>query len=225
LNDIVFELHSKKSWLKEECGWVLCNALQILQIYQKRDDKKTMQKLKPFVEYTLNELESLGLSKTPEGIAIWIAARSVSTNIVYPKNVFRDDDPFNSKGHTVLVKAMKGASKNSQDVSQSSLGSTWSHKLHFAWEVIFSALLEPNGNPARFSALWREFVDGLFSYITIMHPLTLFRGVVFKCCLRTEEVLGIFTYTKIYSHRSCVLHQIYDRTKFSSLFYQSTFQR
>ena len=116
-------------------------------------------------ENLLRMFDSNGLSKSPEGIAIWITARSIYPEIQVPKKVWKNGDPLHRKERTSLARALKETSSNedSKDVKKNDVQrGTWVPRLHYAWEVVFEELLKTEPSRMEFSDLWVEAVDSKY---------------------------------------------------------------
>ena len=113
-------------------------------------------------ENLVRMLDSNHLSKTLEGIAVWITARSEYPDIEVPKKVWKQSDPLHRKERTSLARALKETSSNedSKDVKKHEFQrGTWIPRLHYAWEVVFEELLKAEPSRMEFSDLWVEAVD------------------------------------------------------------------
>ncbi|MCJ1384303.1 DNA-directed DNA polymerase [Xylographa soralifera] len=154
--DIIFELAKKKSWLREECGWVLCAALKDLHI---------MDPI--YIEVLFEKLHSTGLTKTPEGVGLWITAQQAYPDIKYPKHVWHHGNPLHRKETASLARILKETSTHHAaegTAKKTSQRGTWTSRLHFSWDVVFKALLLDRPKQLAFSDLWTEAVDnGLFA--------------------------------------------------------------
>ena len=149
--DIIFELAKKKSWLREECGWVLCVAL------------KAQPAMEPaYVQVVFEKLHSNGLTKTPEGVGLWITSQHVCPNVNYPKHVWHHGNPLHRKEKASLARILKDTSSNhdlEDTVKQIPQRGKWVSRLHFSWDVVFEALLRDRPTQLDFSDLWTEAVD------------------------------------------------------------------
>ena len=159
--NLIFELAKKKSWLREECGWVLCAAL---------NDSNTMNTT--YVEVLFEKLHLSGLAKTPEGVGLWIAAMQAYPNVKYPKHVWHHGDPLHRKERTSLARILKETSTNHDTEGtpkKTSQRGSWTSRLHFSWDVVFKALLQERPKQLAFSDLWTEAVD---SELLLLSKLT-----------------------------------------------------
>ncbi|KAL4945666.1 hypothetical protein BDV06DRAFT_230140 [Aspergillus oleicola] len=163
--ELVFGLAKKKSWIREECGWIVYQCIHDIAA-QKADTK--------LVETVLELLCSNDLARTPEGVAIWLAVRDLFPGINFPSKIWKNDDPLESKERNQLAKAMKesssGESEGEGEKSAKASG-VWNSKLHFAWDAALTSLnsaqKESKKGPSNrlvFADFWTEVVDnGLFA--------------------------------------------------------------
>lgn len=160
--DIVYELAKKKSWLREECGFILFKSIPTLR---GKDVK--------YAQLILDKLLANGLAKTPQGVAIWIGALAEFPSIELRPGVWHHDDPLNRKEKSriakILLEAPATASPQDGIESETTANGVWSTKLQFAWDVILDELLhdEPQGlqrdaksaKRMTFSGFWDECID------------------------------------------------------------------
>lgn len=133
---MIFELANKKPWLREECGYIVFCAIRDIAA-QKRDAK--------YVDSALAALCHHNLAKTPEGIAIWIAATdSTLAAADFPSNMWHENNPFHSREKSTLAKVMKESSESTPgdgvESANKQKSSVWNPKLHFAWDLILARL-------------------------------------------------------------------------------------
>lgn len=126
-----------------------------------------------FARLIIDKLQANGMSKTPQGLAIWIRTRAEFPSIELPRAVWHHDDPLNVKEKSRLAKIlMEAPSINSpQDRNEPEVTTkgAWTTKLQFAWDVILAELLDirPQGlqkstKPAKrikFASFWEECID------------------------------------------------------------------
>ena len=160
--DIVYDLAKKKSWLKEECGFILFNSIQIL----KGKDPK-------YAQLIIDKLQANGFSKTPQGLAVWIGAQAEFPSIDFPQGVWHHQDPLNRKERSKLARILMEAPAvnlpHNENESEVAAKGAWTTKLQFAWDVILAELLnirpqglQKNTKPAkriRFAEFWEECID------------------------------------------------------------------
>ncbi|RAK82890.1 DNA polymerase V [Aspergillus costaricaensis CBS 115574] len=167
LLDLVFELAKKKPWIREECGWIIYRCIYELAA-QKADAK--------FLESALERLCLNDLARTPEGVAIWLAAKDLFPEVKFPSKVWKHDDPLDAKERNQLAKVMKessSADSESEGGNKAKSSGVWNSKLHFAWDTVISRLADAptkesksKGSSSRisFADFWTEVVDnGLFA--------------------------------------------------------------
>jgi len=173
LLDLIFKLAAKKAWLREECGWVVYSS--VLELPSKVHDSK-------FAEVAIEQLNTHQLTRTLEGVAIWILAKRSFPTMKFPRNVWHHDDPLNSRDRQILAKVMKEASVTDGEATTASKTGSWSPRLHFAWGVVLEEFYEVDGQPGwnhkshkskrlNFVEFWEAVVDSKF----IWNVLTEFR--------------------------------------------------
>ncbi|KAL6902648.1 DNA polymerase phi domain-containing protein [Trichoderma evansii] len=149
--DELLKLSNKKVWLKSQCGWVLVQALQQMNQAQ--------------AKATLERLSSVGMAKTPEGVAIWMVALSQFPNL----SVKPWQHPLAKKTlgdlAAILKESFNDSSKDSSSNSRNHKQATWSAQLHFVWDLILNHYLKAEDSKAEdFAQFWSRVVDdGLFS--------------------------------------------------------------
>lgn len=171
---MIFDLAKKKPWLREECGWIMYRCIFDLAA-QKLDTK--------YVESILDQLCANDLARTPEGVAIWLAAKDSFPKAKFPQNVWKYEDPLDSRDKSTLAKIMK----ESSDVEAQSEGSgtkqsgVWNSKLHFAWDAVLSRIFASpqkkekskdktsKSSRTSFVDFWVEVVDSEYNWSNKMH--------------------------------------------------------
>ena len=165
--DIIYDLAKKKSWLREECGFILFDSISVL----KSKDIK-------YAQTVINKLLANGLSKTPQGIAIWIGIRTAFSSTDLPHGVWHNEDPLNRKESSKLIQILIEApiANSPQDGAES--GNTgkspWSTKLPFVWEVILDEVLDiqprspwkntKSAKKVKFAEFWEKCIDRKLVY-------------------------------------------------------------
>lgn len=163
--DIIFALAKRKPWLREECGFVLFNAINIVRDQNPR-----------YAELILEKLNAKGFAKTPEGIAIWIAAKAECLEVQFPTDVWKHDNPLHRKEKLAVAKILNEGTIPSTVQDQAEGAATqkgaWSNRIHFAWDVIMAKLLHgdvqrrPKGTKTvTFADFWEESIDSMFRLI------------------------------------------------------------
>ncbi len=147
----LLELAKKKPWIREECGWVIVEALAQMDQGQ--------------AEYTLNKLYDEGLASSPEGVGIWLTARNLYPDMKFPTK------PWGHSGNPLehlkpLAKALKESSSNDEGSSQQAKQTgTWNPQLHFVWNIVllqYAQGLKTKNQVimAEFENFWKVAVDG-----------------------------------------------------------------
>ena len=162
--DLILELASKKSWLREECGFVLYAVV--------RDGLLPHRNLQ-FPALLLQRLHAYKLSKSPEGIAIWLTVQSKYPEAPLLSGVWRHADPLNRKELTQLAKLLCEAFSDQASVNENRMAphiSHWSPTVHFAWEVVMTHLFSaapstsveffPPKGRVNLEQFWNACVDG-----------------------------------------------------------------
>lgn len=166
--DLICAVALKKPWLRQTCGRALFNCIV-------SNDSKLVTET--FVIDTISAFDTHKLIRTPEGVAVWIAATRAFPHAQLPKSLWYDEDPLASKGINSLAAILMDARthSDSSDESFEAQGSAaWSANLHFAWDVVLSDLYQagPKGDQnghrtvkrASFEMFWLTVVDhGLFA--------------------------------------------------------------
>lgn len=134
--NLLTDLAKRKPWLREECGWVLYQAIHML-------GKSNCDPV--FAQLIINSISDNGLAMAPEGIAIWIAAMTKTPMVKFPKGLWKRGNPLHRKETARLGMVMKEAStlilNESKTDSKGSQKGHWTSKPHFAWEVIIDRIL------------------------------------------------------------------------------------
>ncbi|KAL8908419.1 MAG: hypothetical protein Q9207_000838 [Kuettlingeria erythrocarpa] len=159
LLDLICVVATKKSWLREECGWILYNACQTL-----RDGNWSTN----LVQALIQKWGQAGLAKTPEGVAIWLRARENFPGVDLPSNVWQDGNPLHRKETSKLAKILKetpvgeGPKEPAGEVAQKG---SWSSKLHFVWMVIFDKLAKLEPAPSNVDTSKTPVVDEILDQL------------------------------------------------------------
>lgn len=161
-------LATRKSWLREQCGWVLYQAVQ---------GSRAGNLSSEHVQTVVDRINENGLTETPEGVAIWIAILEKHPAVKFPNDFWKHKNPLHRKEKARLAEALREASSPNYDEGEggekkASQKGTWAAKLHFAWGVILDRLLKSpslNGKPSNrskdelsFPDFWKECVDSKF---------------------------------------------------------------
>ncbi|KAH8814917.1 DNA polymerase phi-domain-containing protein [Xylogone sp. PMI_703] len=143
----LLHLANKKTWMREECGYVVMEAIN--QINQKQ------------TEETLQTIYDAGLGLTPESVGIWLAARKRFPKMIFPAKPWgHDGNPLDQMGS--LAKALKESSSSDDDGAQTKQTGNWNPKLHWVWDIVLPQYVSDRRN--EFDSFWKIVVDeNLFS--------------------------------------------------------------
>jgi DNA polymerase phi len=123
----------KKPWLRQECGWTLYQFCA--------SGLAGTTNLQAFVEDVIVVLNEHKLIRTPEGVAIWLAAKQNVPHANLSKHVWKHSHPLAAKDVKNIAEVMKNARTQQSDDEHGAQGSTsWSASLHFAWTVVLASL-------------------------------------------------------------------------------------
>lgn len=156
--DLVFDLTRKKSWLREECGWILYSFVQ---------DSKGSAHGAQLAETLIEKLCANNMALTPEGVAIWLAVAQNHVDAHLPRRPWHRQDPLRLKNDAELSRVMKdasaasGAEHDHPDNKMRQRG-VWSPKPNFAWEAVINHLIGAFSESKRFTlaTFWQRIVDG-----------------------------------------------------------------
>mgnify|MGYP002717880839 CR=1 FL=1 len=160
--DLVLELAQKKPWIREECGWIIYQCVYDL----------AARKMEPkYIQSALEQLCVRDLARSPEGVAIWLAAKDMFPNATFPSKIWKHDDPLDSKERSSMSKIMKesgaAASEGENKVNTAKSSGVWNNKLHFAWDAVLSrtsveAKDKSKKSRMTFTDFWTEVVDSKY---------------------------------------------------------------
>lgn len=150
----LLELGNKKPWIREECGWVIVETLAQMD--------------QAHAEYTLEALHEAGLALSPEGVGIWLTAKSRFPDMKFPTK------PWGQSGNPLqhlkaLGKALKESSSadGSENTQQAKSSGNWNAQLHFVWNIVLAqyaaaAKAKMHGIKSEFENFWKVAVDGQY---------------------------------------------------------------
>jgi DNA polymerase phi len=196
----LLELAKKKPWIREECGWVIVEALAQMNQTQ--------------AEHTLESLQDSGLALSPEGVGIWISAKNLFPDMKFPSK------PWGQSGNPLehlksLAKALKESSgeDESEKTKQAKQTGNWNPQLHFVWKVVLAqyaiaAKEKKHGVKSEFENFWKVTVDGQRLSTRYTHILTYSRKPLLCECLQRTQILGVFTFPAC-SPRVYIIRQTY----------------
>ncbi|KAF2421861.1 hypothetical protein EJ08DRAFT_490206 [Tothia fuscella] len=169
--DEIYKLAGDVPWLREECGMMMCEFIK------NSISPHTVNQV--FAKEILIKLESHKLSKTPEGVAIWLSVQSRFPEMDLPDGVWRKADPLCSKERSNLSEAMRQSVEQEPVVIEEKKGpkgkksrknepkvknGTWQHKPNFAWDVVLLEAIKQKPKASKFKQFWIELIDnGLFA--------------------------------------------------------------
>jgi DNA polymerase phi len=175
----IYKIAQDIPWLREECGMMLCDFIKTL----------AASKSEPggYVSEMLGSLDRHELSKTPEGIAIWITIKSSFPDLDLPPKVWKKNDPLCTKERITLVKAMtesvaqepvdpetneKGANgKSKKGQAPKVKTGTWQHKPNFAWDLVLQEAIRTMTKASKFQQFWVELVDSKRNVLSFVPSL------------------------------------------------------
>jgi DNA polymerase phi len=165
--DRIYKIAQNIPWLREECGMMLCDFVKTLAASKSEPDS--------YVSKMLESLDSHELSKTPEGIAIWITIKSRFSDLELPQKIWKKNDPLCTKERSAFVKAMtesvaqepvdpesngKGTNgKNKKSQAPKVKTGTWQPKPNFAWDLVLQEAIKTFPKASKFQQFWLELVD------------------------------------------------------------------
>ncbi|KAL3419081.1 DNA polymerase v [Phlyctema vagabunda] len=204
----LFKLSEKKPWTREECGSVIVEALAQMNQSQ--------------AELTLEKLCAAGLALSPEGVGIWIIAKSRFPDMKVPSK------PWGHSGNPLqhlktLAAALKESSSGdskSDGIQQAKQTGSWNPQLHFVWNIVLaqfaqSAQAKTHGIRTEFQNFWKVAVDeNLFSS-------TASRERKFWGFLLLQKILNeAISYKKllpsVFSHNlvRCLINSVQEKDRF-----------
>lgn len=151
----LIQLAKRKPWMREECGWVVVEALG--------------QMMHLDAEATLEKFQIAGLAASPEGVGVWLTARKRFPNMKFPSK------PWGHNGNplehlSALAKVLKESSSTSNDESGELAQQTgnWHPQLHFVWDIVLDEFtgdskVEVHDSRDNFEDFWKVVVDGTSS--------------------------------------------------------------
>lgn len=155
--DLILQLASETVWLRRECGMTLYETLATLS-----SSENAVQ----YVNLLMSKVHDYKLTKTPEGLAIWITASSLFRGLTLPKGVWNHNDPLSGKERTNLAKVLRDNSGPSGDESNAGKSTGAGQTTpSFAWQVVLNKLYESRTSKGAedFEKFWTEAVDSKFA--------------------------------------------------------------
>ncbi|CZR50234.1 related to DNA polymerase V [Phialocephala subalpina] len=200
----LLELAKKKPWIREQCGYAIMKALPQMSQAQ--------------AEYTLSELVDAGLALSPEGVGIWLTARSRFPNMKLPSK------PWGQSGNPLehlksLGKALKESS-SSDETQQAKQTGNWNAKLHFVWEVVLAeyaaaAQKKVHNIKSDFENFWKVAVDENLFSSTASRERKFWGFLLFQRVVEDAQSFGKLL-PSVFSHNlvRCLINHVQDEDRF-----------
>ncbi|KAE8441460.1 hypothetical protein EG329_004953 [Mollisiaceae sp. DMI_Dod_QoI] len=200
----LLDLAKKKPWIREQCGWAVMKALPQMSQSQ--------------AEYTLVELHDAGLALSPEGVGIWLTARSRFPDMKFPSK------PWGQSGNPLehlksLGKALKESS-SSEETQQAKQTGNWNAKLHFVWEVVLAeyaaaARNKVNNIKSDFENFWKVAVDENLFSSTASRERKFWGFLLFQRVIEDAESFGKLL-PSVFSHNlvRCLINHVQEQDRF-----------
>lgn len=161
--DHIFKLATETTWLRRECGVTLYETLATLTQIKDLDIEH--------VDLLIQRLEPFKLTRTPEGLAIWLTTSVLFPDAKLPKGSWNHNDPLSSKERGTVAKILRDNGAQSEDGPTGNSTGAAQSSPSFAWSIILSHLYKRH-KPSKkseekvsdFEKFWLEAVDqGLFA--------------------------------------------------------------
>ncbi|ESZ98672.1 hypothetical protein SBOR_0910 [Sclerotinia borealis F-4128] len=206
--DKLLELSNRKSWTREECGWVIMEALEQMDQAQ--------------AESTLNKLCDAGLGLSPEGVGIWLRARGKFPKMDFPSK------PWGQSGNPLehlnsLAKALKESSASEESSSngqQAKQTGTWNAKLHFVWDIVLSQYVKAANSKSKnimseFDKFWKVTVDENLFSASASRERKFWGFLVFQKMIQSH-ISCTTLITSIFSHNlvRCLINHVQEKDRF-----------
>lgn len=166
---MILVLAKKKTWLREQCGFVL---------YQSAIRLGSEHGRSPYAQAIIDKFQSNKLLKTSEGVAIWIELQTNFPSLSFPKGVWHNDNPLDRNNLPKLASILRESSQKQEENAPSQPADItlpkgfWSANLHFAWTAIIQTLasrpwFSDQNQPSESGSIdldqfWLECVDSKF---------------------------------------------------------------
>lgn len=148
--DVLLNLGHRKSWMRSQCGFTIVEALRQMDKAQTRA--------------TLKRVAEKGQAKTPEGVAIWLAASSRFPDLSEKPW----GHPLSNKSLTTLAAVLKEnyqqTGNESGDEGQTKKQGGWTKDPHFVWDLMMRYYtLDELASVADFERFWVTVIEGELS--------------------------------------------------------------
>ena len=156
--DHIFKLATETTWLRRECGVTLYETLATLTQIEDLDIE--------YVDLLIQRLEPFKLTRTPEGLAIWLTTSVLFPDAKLPKGSWNHNDPLSSKERGTVAKILRDNGAQSEDGPTGNSTGAAQSSPSFAWSIILSHLYKRH-KPSKkseekvsdFEKFWLEAVD------------------------------------------------------------------
>ncbi|KAN0122064.1 DNA polymerase phi domain containing protein [Hyaloscypha variabilis] len=203
----LLELAKKKPWIREECGWVIVEALAQMDQSQ--------------AEGTLESLHDSGLALSPEGVGIWLTAKNRFPDMKFPTK------PWGQSGNPLehlksLAKALKESSNEdeSDKTKQAKQTGNWNPQLHFVWKVVLAqyaaaAKEKKHGIRTEFENFWKVAVDENLFSASASRERKFWGFLLFQHVLQDSAPYGKLL-SSIFSHNlvRCLINHVQETDRF-----------
>lgn len=136
---ILIELSTSKPWLRETSIFTLCTFIRKLQENNLLDDH--------LVRHILSQLSENGLTKTSEGIAVYLSIPThqlpVAQDVVKASSAWKNGDPLSKGNLSLLSKALKEVNDiaDPETENKAQQKSNWTKRLPFVWDLLLMNLV------------------------------------------------------------------------------------
>jgi DNA polymerase phi len=149
--DILLDLGQEKAWMRSQCGFTIVEAMRQMD--------------KSLTRATLKRIADKGQARTPEGVAIWLAASSRFPHLkVQPWG-----HPLAKESLATLTAVLKenyNLAKEEGEDAQANKQAGWTRDPHFVWDLIQRYYaLDELASVADFERFWTTVIDGETSHL------------------------------------------------------------
>ncbi|KAF4455412.1 DNA polymerase V [Fusarium austroafricanum] len=147
---LLLDLAHNTVWLRSACGWVIIESIP--------------QMTKEQARVTLEKIDEAHLSRTPEGLSIWLVALSRFPDL----KVQPWPEPLSKKCFGDLAAVLRESFQHFEDeldLRQKNKQSNWTAQLHYAWDILLAHFVKQGqAGAGEFKQFWIHVVDdSLFS--------------------------------------------------------------
>lgn len=162
--NLIFQLATETLWLRRECGVTLYETLLTLSQIPDVDAQ--------YATLLMSKLDEYKLTKTPEGLAIWLTAVRLFPALSLPKGVWNHNDPLSGNDRAVVAKVLRDNSTDEPGAVRATGAAQTSPS--FAWQIVLTQLYGRQKSSKKdndFDKFWIEAVDS--AYITMQYKMKL----------------------------------------------------